>query len=307
MAGFAVAAGLAPGASADPPAPVAPAAPAPMPMRDFGRTGLRVSVFGLGCFPLGGIPDDETAVALVHHALDRGCTYLDTAPSYADGVSERRLGLALKGRPRERLVIATKTHTRTERDARRDLEGSLARLGVETIDLVQVHAVGDAADLERALSKEGPLAALTKARDEKLVRFLGVTGHRDPAVMRAALERHAFDAVLFPLNCVDPHHRSFVEGTLPTAVQRGVARVAMKVFASGKLPQLGVEPADCLRYVYGLDVSTAIVGCGTREQVDLAAGVAREARRLTPEEERRLLERTRAHQGPDTEWYKRPS
>jgi aryl-alcohol dehydrogenase-like predicted oxidoreductase len=299
VAGAAVAAQ---GLCADPPA--APAPPS-MPLRAFGRTGLKVSVFGLGCFPLGGLPDEAKGVEVVRHALARGCTYLDTAPSYANGASERRVGAAVKGRARGSYFLATKTHTRTARDARADLEGSLKRLGVERIDLVQVHAVGDEADLERALAADGPLAALAKAREEKLLRFVGVTGHMDPKVMRAAVERYDFDALLFPLNCVDPHHLSFVKETLPAAVAKGLARVAMKVLASGKLPTLGIEPADCLRYAYGLDVSTAVVGCSSPEHVDLAARIAVEDRRLTPAEEASLLERTRPHKGRGTEWYKR--
>ena len=299
VAGAAVAAGAAPGLVADPPAPPA------MPLRAFGRTGVKVSVFGLGCFPLGGLPDEGKGVEVVRHALARGCTYLDTAPSYANGASERRVGAGVKGRPRASYFLATKTHTRTAREARADLEGSLKRLGVEQIDLVQVHAVGDAADLTRALAADGPLAALAKAREEKLLRFIGVTGHMDPTVLRTAVERYEFDALLFPLNCVDPHHLSFVKETLPAAVAKGVARVAMKVFASGKLPTLGIEPADCLRYTYGLDVSTAVVGCASTEQVDLAVRIAVEGKKLTPAEEASLLERTRPHKGRGTEWYKR--
>jgi uncharacterized protein len=292
--------------AADPPRPAPPAgAPAAMPLRDFGKTGARVSVFGLGCFPLGGLPDDVKGVEIVRRALERGCTYFDTAPSYSNGASERRVGAALKGRPRASFFLATKTHTRTAREARRDLDASLTRLSVDHLDLVQVHAVADTADLERALAKEGPLAALVKAREEKLVRFLGVTGHADPKVVRAAVERYEFDAVLFPLNCVDPHHLSFVKETLPAAVEKGLARVAMKVFASGKLPTLGIEPAECLRYAYGLDVSTVIVGCSSLEQVDAAASVAVEARRLTGGEEAALLLKTQRHAGRSTEWYKR--
>jgi predicted aldo/keto reductase-like oxidoreductase len=310
LAGVSAAAALAQVVSADPPPaperpPQPPVAPRPMPQRDFGRTGLKVSVFGLGCFPLGGLAGDDEAVALVRLALDVGCTYFDTAPSYGEGSSERRLGLALRGRPRASYVLATKTHTRTAREARLDVERSLERLGVQQLDLVQVHAVSDKDDLERALAKDGPVAALVKAREEGLVRFVGLTGHRDPAVMATALERHPFDALLVPLNCVDPHHRSFVTGTLPTAVKKGVARVAMKVFASGNLPRLGVDPRACLRFAYGLDVATAIVGCTTPEQVRLAAEVAAEAARLTPEEERHLLGSTHPHRGASTEWYKR--
>lgn len=308
VAGAALAAGAARGAGADPPVGGAPpAAPvrAPMPQRAFGRTGARVSVFGLGGFPLGGLATDEEGVAVVARALEAGCTYFDTAPSYANGASERRLGLALKGRPRASYFLATKTHTRTAGEARADLEGSLTRLGVQQLDLVQVHAVTDAADLERVLEKDGPLTALVKAREEKLVRFLGFTGHADPDVLRQLLSRFAFDAALFPLNCVDPHHLSFEAGFLPAAVEQGLARVAMKVFASGKLPTLGIDARDCLRYVYAQDVSTVVVGCRTRDEVALAADVAAEQRPLTPEQARALLARTQPHQGKGTEWYKR--
>lgn len=297
-----------PGSPAQPgaqPSAAAPAAtPAAMPRRPFGKTGLEASLFGLGCFPIGGLPDEDEGVRLVRLALDLGCTYLDTAPSYGEGRSERRVGLAIKGRPREGFLLATKTHTRTEREARNDLEKSLERLGVQHIDLVQVHAVGDSADMERALAKDGPLRALEKARDEKLVRFIGVTGHRDPAVMATCIERYAFDSLLFPLNCVDPHHHSFVAGTLPQAVKNGLARVAMKVFASGKLPTLGIEAADCLRFTYGLDISTAIVGCSSEAQVRLAAEVACQSRRLSPGEQARLVDSTQPHRGSGTEWYK---
>jgi aryl-alcohol dehydrogenase-like predicted oxidoreductase len=282
-------------------------APAPIPKRAFGKTGAEVSVFGLGCFPLGAVPKEDEGVAVVVRALEAGCTYLDTAPSYSSGQSERRVGLAIKGRDRASVFLATKTHTRTKADARRDLEGSLKRLGVERVDLIQVHAIADAADLDRALAPGGPLAALEKAREEKLVRFIGVTGHADPAVMRAAVERWPFDSILFPLNAIDPHHLSFGEGTLPAAARRGLARVAMKVFASGKLvaPEVAAPAEDCLRYAYGLDVATAVVGCGSVEHVDLAARVAAEQRPLSGAERAALLARTRPHAGPGAEWYKR--
>ena len=125
--------------------------------------------------------------------------------------------------------------------------------------------------------------------------------------MRAAFEAWAFDSILFPLNCVDPHHLPFVAGTLPYAVEKGLARVAMKVFASGRLvaEDVAVPAEDCLRYVYGLDVSTAVVGCGSVEHVDLAVRVAVEQRALSAEEKAALLARTRGHAGAGAEWYKR--
>jgi aryl-alcohol dehydrogenase-like predicted oxidoreductase len=276
----------------------------PLAKRPFGRTGVEVSAIGLGCFPLGALPKEEDGVALAVRALDGGCTYLDTAPSYSNGQSERRVGLAIRGRPRDSFFLATKTHTRSASAARRDLEESLGRLGVERIDLVQVHAVKDDDDLEAALAPKGPLAALAGAREEGLVRFIGVTGHADPAVVRKTFERWAFDSVLFPMNCVDPHHLSFVKEALPAAVKKGLARVAMKVLASGSLPKQGIDAEQCLRYAVGLDVSVAIVGCANADEVDLALRVGADPRPLTPEETQALLARTLPHRGR-IEWYKR--
>lgn len=286
-----------------------------MPTRPFGRTGARVSLFGLGCFVLGSLPDDEQGARLVTHALERGCTYLDTAPSYSSGRSERRVGLALRAWKGPRPLVASKTHTRTADAAWRDLEGSLSRLGVGRLDLLQIHAVRDAEDLDRALDeKHGPLAALLRAREQKLVRWLGVTGHFDPRTLVDALRRFAFDAILLPLNCVDPLYEipgepperlSFLEQALPAAVGAGVARVAMKVFASGGLIERGLDPERCLRFTYGLDVSTCIVGCATPAQVDLAAGVARTHRALGEGEQEALRRAAGPAAGPKVEWYKR--
>ena len=279
-----------------------------MPTRPFGRTGRTVGVFGLGCFPLGSLASERDAVDVVLAALEAGCTYLDTAPTYRRGVSERRVGLALKawGR-RDSITLATKSTERTPEGVRRDLEGSLERLGVSYVDVAQVHALKDEEDLQRVLDLEGgPLSALRQAREEGLVKHIGVTGHADPAVMAAALRGHAFDSILMPLNCVDPHRHSFIQTTLPVAVEQGIARMGMKVFASGELVKRGVSAEACLRYAYGLDVSTAVVGCASQDEVALAARVAREDRPLDEEARARLLRETAAHQGKPVEWYKRP-
>lgn len=276
-----------------------------MPMRTFGRTGRQVSLFGLGCFPLGKLPSDSDGVRVIQHALAAGCTYLDTAPSYASGASERRVGLALR-EWKKPVFLATKTHTRTASDAARDLEASLKRLRVSKIDLVQVHAVADREDLERALDvKKGPLKTLLAAKQDGVIDYVGLTGHFDPDVMRSAIESFPFDSVLLPLNCVDAHRLSFIERTLPAAVKKGLARVAMKVFASGKLPPLGVDAGQCLRFTYALDVSTAIVGCSTTAEVDLAVRWARENRPLSTAEQKALVAKTKPHSGKPVEWYKR--
>ncbi len=285
----------------------------PLPRRAFGKTGEQVTLFGLGCYPLGSLSNERAGVEIVLRALDHGCNYIDTAPSYSRGRSETRVGIALRERKPKGVLVATKTTERTKAGAWRDLNASLKRLG--RIDMLQIHAVRGMDDLRRVLDeKKGPLAAALEARAQKMIRFIGVTGHYDPAVMRATFQRWPFDAILFPLNCVDPHYRtrgrkperlSFLDQTLPAAVENGLARVAMKVFASGNLPKKGVDARACLRFAYGLDISTAIVGCKNAAEVDLAAQVARLNRPLPDAERKALLATARPHQGSGTEWYKR--
>ncbi len=118
-------------------------------------------------------------------------------------------------------------------------------------------------------------------------------------------DEHAFDAVLIPLNCIDPHHRSFEERALPAAQERKAAVVAMKVYCSGQLPARGIVTAeDCLRYTYGLEISTCIVGCTSVKQVELAAHVARNLEPLSTSERDALRTKTKPH-SPKLEWYKR--
>lgn len=304
LAGCAVVAGMPLAARAEDEA----STPAPaLPRRPLGKLGVEVGVFGLGCFPLGSLANEREAVEVVEAALAEGCTYFDTAPSYSRGASERRVGLAIKARGNVRgLVIATKTTERSGDAARRDLEGSLTRLGLDRVHLLQVHALSNEADLERILAdKDGVLRAAVRAQEEGIVGHIGITCHGDPAVLAAALERFPFDAVLMPLNCVDPHHASFISTALPVAVEKGIARIAMKVFASGGLPRKEISPEACLRYTYGLDVATAVVGCLSKEEVALAARVARENRPLSADEQSALVDSTAAYKGKPLEWYKK--
>lgn len=286
-----------------------------IPTRPFGKTGRTVTVFGLGCFYVGGLGSDAAGAEVVRRALDAGCTYFDTAPSYHAGVSERRVGIGLEGR-RGDVFLSTKTLERNGALARRELEASLKRLKTDHVDLIQIHCVRTAADLASVLAADGPLVALRRAKEEGLVKFVGVTGHEDPKVMKAAIETDAFDSVLLPLNPVDLHWASFVDGTLPAAVTKGMARVGMKVFASGRLVRpadgtaKGLAAEDCLRFAYGLDVSTTIVGCSTTDEVDLAARIAAEAKPLDAAARAALIadaKRFTGNTGDGVEWYKRPT
>jgi len=277
----------------------------PMPQRKLGRTGLTVSLFGLGCHPIGrrGLPDDE-AVAVVRRAHELGVNYFDTAPSYGSGRSESRVGKALEN-VRDEVFLATKTLARDKDGALRELDQSLKRLRADRIDVWQFHALSAASQTSRILGEGGALQAAAEAKRAGKIRFVGITGHADPAVFVDALERHAFDTLLIPLNCIDPHHRPFEKTALPAARKANAGVVAMKVFCSGRLPGKRIVSAeDCLRYTYGLPVATCIVGADTKKQVELAAHAARNGKDMKDEERAKLRSATKKH-SPALEWYKR--
>lgn len=275
----------------------------PMPLRALGKTGVQVSLAGLGTAQWGRPVSDDVAAAITKRALDLGITYIDTAYSYGRGEAERKLGLALKG-ARDRVFLTTKTLPRDKKGALTELDTSLERLRTDHVDLWQFHALAATADTDRLLGEDGALGAGLEAVKAGKVRFLGLTGHKDPEVFVDALGRHAFDTLLVPLNCIDPWHRSFEKTALPAATKRGTGVIAMKVYCSGKLVSKGIATAEeCLRYTYALPIATAIVGCTTVEQVEQIAHVARNLKPLTDEERTDLLGRTKPH-SPALEWYK---
>jgi hypothetical protein len=281
-------------------APLAFAEERPMPMRALGKTGVKVSLAGLGCVQVAR-GDEKNAVEVVRRAVEVGITYIDTAQQYGQGRSEKRVGIALKGGLRDKVFLATKTLQRGYDGAKKDLEGSLERLQTDRVDLWQIHSLRSKSDTDGAL--KGVLRAAQEAVKEGKARFVGITGHGDPEVFVDALQKHAFDTLLIPLSCIDPHHKSFEKRALPFANAKKTGVIAMKVYCSGKLPGI-VKAEDCLRYTYGLPISTCIVGCSTPKEVELAAHVARNLKPMDDQERDALRAKTKPH-SPQLEWYKR--
>src|SRR5439155_14359864 len=197
------------------------------------RNGAEVTVFALGGEGvLRTHGRTKEAAAVIHAALNEGVNYCDTAPAY-DG-SMDYYGDALGERRRE-IFLASKTHDRTRDGSLRLLDDSLRRLRTDHLDLWQLHDLRTAADLQRIFAKGGAMEALLQARAEKRVRFLGVTGHHDPAVLEEALRRFAFDTALLALNAADCHRLAFIASVLQEAMGRGIGVIGMKVCAQGKL------------------------------------------------------------------------
>jgi aryl-alcohol dehydrogenase-like predicted oxidoreductase len=280
----------------------------PLPKRDLGRTGLRVGALGLGCFYLGNLRDEDAAVGVIRRALDLGVDWFDTAPSYNRGVSEERVGKALKG-ARDRVRIATKSLARDGPGARAELLGSLKRLDTDRVDLFQFHAVKGAKDVRAIFGEGGAHAEIAKARKEGKVLHVGFTGHFDPDLMAAVCREREVETVLMPLNCLDPHEKSFEKGTLPAAREKGLGVIAMKLFASGRLvddPALSPTPEECVRYSLGLaGVSVAISGCSSVAELERDLLVAKAFEPLSAEQRAALLDRTRPFVERRLEWYKR--
>jgi aryl-alcohol dehydrogenase-like predicted oxidoreductase len=269
----------------------------PMPARALGRTGHRVRLFSLGGQAVLETPGtEETSLAILNRAIDLGVNYLDTARRYGRGTSEGYLGRVMKSRRKE-VFLASKTRERTYDGAMRELEESLATLQTDHLDLWQCHNVMYDAELDQMLAKDGVLKAMEKAREQKLVRFAGITGHYDPHVLRRGIERYPFDTILMALNAADRHRASFIEHLLPVAVGKRMGVIGMKIPARGRLLREGgvATMTDAMRYVLTLPVSTVIVGVDTVAELEENVAIARGFEPLPPAGMQRLEELARPY------------
>lgn len=259
-----------------------------MPMRVLGRTGQKVSILGFGSgsrWLMYGTP--EKGIEAMEKALQAGVNYIDTAQIYGDGKSESWIGQMLKSRKKD-FFLATKTTARTADDTMREYEASLKRLGVQQVDLLHIHSLGGEDDLAKIEAKGGVLEALYKLRDQKAVRFIGITCHTNPAVLKTALERHDFDSTQMALNVARmgnaaPSDKAgegmtglsgFEAIALPVVQRKKMGVTAMKVFAQEKL--LGKAPIEAmLRYSMSLPVCAAVVGMPKMEHVEANLQIAR--------------------------------
>ena len=268
-----------------------------LPQRLLGDTGELVPVVGLGTAPGGmGMPDRE-AIALFHAAIDRGVTYVDTAPGY--GRAEVQLSELLPGR-RDEVFLVTKAPEDDGQKALESLEKSLRDLGTDHVDLVYVHSLGGR-NVDAVLSADGSLAALRKAQERGLTRYVGFSAHNAPWKSIKVLGEAPVDVVMFAVNPADRHTYNFEEKVLPLAVEKGVGIAAMKVF--GGAPEMKYEkptksvlsdhgPHDhetALRYALGLPVATAVIGVFDLGELETNIEWAQRYRPLEAEESDRLL------------------
>ena len=284
---------------------------ASLPKRTLGRTNAKVSILAFGCgsrFLM--YEDEEKAIAALNHAIDLGITYLDTAYAYGDGKSESRVGKVTATR-RKDVWMATKIPDRTRDAFLRRLESSLTRLQTDHVDLVHIHSLGQAEDLEKIEAPDGALkgllearefllaslqqaleraiGGLLEAREQKLARFIGVTSHTNGEILATAIQRHDLDCVQMALNA--SRNGRFEELALPAANAKNLGIIAMKVTGQEFLLGNAAGKADIdslLRYSMSLPVTTAVVGMPTLAMLERNTTITRNFSPLTKHEMDRL-------------------
>jgi aryl-alcohol dehydrogenase-like predicted oxidoreductase len=287
---------------------VGEASPGLVPRRLLGRTGQEVTQFALGgegVLRTHGRTNE--AVAVIHRALDLGVTYCDTSPAYAGSLDY--YGAAL-GERRSQVFLASKTHDRTREGSLRLLDESLKRARTDHLDLWQLHDLRTSRDLQMIFGPGGALEALVQAREQRRVKYLGLTGHHDPAILLEAMRRFDFDTVLIALNAADTHRLSFARTVLPEAARRGMGVIGMKVYAAGVLLRGGTSAltsAEAMGYVLSLPgVSTVVIGCSNPQEVGENAHNAQVFKPFDEPTMRALEERTHSRAAIFTS-YKRPA
>jgi len=281
-----------------------------IPVRPLGRTGYMVGIYSLGGQASIETPGkEEISVAIVNKAIDLGINYIDTAAAYgrataaitkenAMGTSERNIGQVMKYRRKE-VFLASKTHDRTYDGSMRLLEKTLKNLQTDHLDLWQIHNVraAELETLDKIFASDGAIKAIEKAKNEKVIRFTGFTGHESPDVLKAMAERYPFDNVLVAINAADKHHDPFIEKFLPTAVSKNMGIVGMKIPARDRIFAHGgiITIREAMEYVMSLPVSTIIIGIDDIPQLEENINIARNFKPLTADQMLAIEKKTKPY------------
>jgi aryl-alcohol dehydrogenase-like predicted oxidoreductase len=338
--GAVTAALLAPSVMADTPQslpalPTNPVTLAAMPTRNLGKTGYKVGIFSLGGqAALEQSNNFDVAVPIIERALDLGVNYLDTSSIYGgpDRWSEQYVGKVMAHR-RNQVFLATKTKERTRDGSMRMIEKSLQLLQTDHVDLWQLHDVGIPLNVDEIFAKGGAFEALQEMKEQKVVRYLGITGHYRPDVLIECIKRYPFDCILMAMNAADPHHYSFNEELLPLAVERQMGIIGMKIPGRGRILSSWTPPSidaqkhswegmaiqtdkpgtltmrEAMYYTLSRPVSTVIIGCDSIAQLEENVQLAREFTPLNDKQTAELVARAEACSKPSLffRFYDRPT
>ena len=283
-----------------------------VPTRPFGTTGAQVPVvgFGAGSRFYGSTPDDESAAELIRRAIDQGIRFVETGANYGpDGVSEKRIGLAMKTH-RKDTFLETKVDERDYDGAMREMERSMSRMNTDRLDLVLHHNVRDPGVVQEIAGAGGAETALRAMIDQGVVRFRGFSGHT-PAVALAGMERLEPHAIQLPINAV--RVPDFEAEVIPRAAEAGIAVIAMKTCGNGyffpanattpdRIERYGPPPGawdrwdlptwtDYIHYALSLPIATATIGIDSYFTLEGILAAASTFAPLTSEEMTSIHER----------------
>ena len=267
--------------------------------RELGRTGERVSAIGIGGYHLGKQQDPDESIRLLRAAIDRGITFMDNCWDYNGGISEVRMGQALRDGYRQRVFLMTKIDGRDKNTAARQIEQSLGRLQTDVIDLLQFHEVIRLDDPDVIFAPGGAIEAVQEARKAGKIRYVGFTGHKDPSVhlrMFETADRHGFhfDTVQMPINVMDAHFRSFLNGVAPVAQEHGTAILAMKTFGDPYILQSKtVTPMEALHFGLNSPASVVITGIDSTAVLDQAFQAVESFRPMDTQQVAAILAKTK--------------
>lgn len=270
-----------------------------IPYRKLGRTGVEVSVIGLGGFHIGMNMSESESIGLIRSAIDHGINFMDNSWDYNNGESEIRMGKALRDGYREKVFLMTKLDGRTKQEAAKQLNESLNRLQTDHVDLIQHHEVIRFDDADRVFAEGGAHEAVMEARKDGRVRYIGFTGHKDPHIHLYMLDvaaRHGFrfDTVQMPLNVMDAHFRSFQHLVLPELVKQQIGVLGMKSMGDRIILKSGVvTPIECLHYAMNLPTSVVITGIDKPEILDQAVEAAKSFKPMSAAAVEALLAKTK--------------
>ena len=238
--------------------------------------------------------EEEKAVPLIRRALDLGITYFESARAYAS--SESYYGMALQEQ-REEIFLASKSHERTGDGALKHLEATLKNMKTDFLDLWMIHDVRSPKDVEQIFGPKGAAKAFEAAKRNKLVRFVGISGHRNPTILSRALDLFPFDVVLMPVNPAEPHYWSFLGEVLPKALDKGMGILGMKTLSRGVSVKIfGSETVEMfLRFAMTQTISAAVVGCETIEQLEMNVRLAQSFQPMDQKDQNVLINKVKSY------------
>lgn len=260
-----------------------------IPYRILGSTGIKVTCIGLGGEGvLRTFNREKEAYDLINRAIDLGINYFESARAYAG--SESYYGKALRDR-RKGIFLTSKSHARDKHGAMAHLQETLKMMHTDHLDLWQVHDMRTEEDIREVFGPGGAIEAFLEAKEKGLTRFIGVTGHHDPAILRKCIEIADFDTVLMPINPAEAHYKSFIKSVLPVAEQKRMGIVAMKVYFRGFAARIpwyeSMEPF--LHFALSHPVSTAVIGCDSIQQLEENVGFASRVTPMSEEKRDQML------------------